>query len=534
MGKHKKDRRKRDSPSPKSYGGSFTEDDSAGGHTPPSNRHKDREWVETDRPDWLGKSPNLNYWSFSDMADHARPHSRDPQSKYGENSGSHNLPADTRRGPTRKAGPSATVSRYQSADEDVVSPAPLGSSTPYGPAPPPPPPGRTNWQRNWDLSESRESREVNFDMSRSNSEFSTRFSTRDHEELLKYKDRIRLAHAVLESEPPKRESLESELRLYEPAPKENECIFPLSYTVDKHFKEGWKAITGNQQYVKPSDNKHKLVAPANPVQAGRVKNPKCESRKKWYKVEGEEVHSLPMDRWPFKDWSIDDGFAETFKSTTPNKYSVTGDWMKEVGSILGMVNQLVFFNKAAKQIINSGFEEHVKDSGKHTWNAFTGFVQTRADTLEDITSATTSLMLNMLVRLREEVLKSCKLTTEELNLLRFAPPQGENGKLFNGVLPEFREWKAKRVQTEVLTECLRNNNNNNYKRKGNFYNQDRYNKKSKSADLESKVQSFQEQGYGKKKYTFKRRGGAWRKKGNAFHKAPRSDSHDKFNKGNEG
>ena len=347
----------------------------------------------------------------------------------------------------------------------------------------------------------------------------------DDDEFLNYKDRIKLAHSVLGTEPPKTEVLASTVRRYECTPKEKSCTFPLSKNLDIHFKESWKAITGDRLYLPPSERKSKLAHPTEPAKLGRLgKSPKEVTKNRWYKVEGEDRRSKPCERWPFKSWDIDDDFVETFKVSSPSKYSTMSDWMDELGKILGLVNQLCFFSEAAFKIVESGFEEHVKESGKHAWEALDAFTSTGGNTLDEITSATTNLMLNMLVRRREEVIKSCKLEPEEANLLRFAAPQHDNGKLFRGTLPEFREWKAKRAQTEVLTECIRINNSN--KRKGSFmYDKSGgANKKAKSSELEERLQSFRDQrkNKGKKDYNKKAYGGG-KKKGKNFQKTVKNE-----------
>ena len=377
--------------------------------------------------------------------------------------------------------------------------APQGVTVPQAPQvpltpSPSPPPCRPDKGIEWAGREEYSLSEEEDEEDESENEENRDSDSEDKKESTKYKEKVKLAMELCKIEPPKMKQNPSSLMLSQ---KEKlKTVFPVDNTVDEHFKRAWESLTGNDTF---SDT-FSTEGPSKPAKGDPVFKSVLMNKhfKKWYGMAGEVKDTKSERRWPVYDWKIDDDFVNVFGGKAPEKRSTTSKAMVEVGRMIAVLNQSALFVKASNKIIED-FDRFVTEDGKQHWSVLKEFMEVRNKSMDDLISVGTNLQLNLLVARREEALKA-DLSKHESNVLKFAPPVDQHGRLFTGKLEEFKEWKGKREQTQVVTDLLksssRKRNNPEKKFEGDSNKKRRFN--------DDKFQSFRGKG---NRYKGKRDGG---------------------------
>ena len=272
------------------------------------------------------------------------------------------------------------------------------------------------------------------------------------EESAKYKDKVRWALKLCHLEPPMMKQNPTSLMISQKEKIKN--VFPVDNTINEHFKRSWENLTGNEHF----SDRFSTEGPNKPVKSDLGFKSALTNRhfKSWYGMAGEVKDTKSELRWPLYDWKIDEDFNNVFRDKNPEKRSTTSKSMVEVGKMIAVLNQSAVFTKASNSIIED-FGRFVNDEGKERWAVLKEFMEVRSKSMDDLIGLSTNLQLNLLIARREETLKATGtgLSKHESNILKFAPPVDQHGRLFTGKLEEFKEWRGKREQTNVVTDLLK-------------------------------------------------------------------------------
>ena len=119
---------------------------------------------------------------------------------------------------------------------------------------------------------------------------------------------------------------------------------------------------------------------------------------------------------------------------------------------IGMLNQAMFFGEAMKTVL--GKVQQQEDPGlQDAVDTMADFVDIQTKTFKDLGYVLAGLDLSLLLAKREEALKGAKLSAEDKNLLRFAPPTDSEQRLFAGKLHTFEEMRAKRDNCRAIARA---------------------------------------------------------------------------------
>jgi hypothetical protein len=291
-------------------------------------------------------------------------------------------------------------------------------------APPPPPPAGPEIRQ---LRKSRKRKhDSRDDGPKSDGEISDDSVVDDEE--LDYKSKLDLAAAILEVElqtkVPKGETI---VKKDTKAQEETLLAFPFSGVVNKHFEAAWMALTGKETFEEEEED---ILMP--PVGASKFKNrprSKLISKRKWYKV---------MDStnpgWPLGSLKGDSNCQEVMgKNIASDHGKFVEDCMSFVGRSLEILNQYIFFAKAGSELMTT-MESDIKEgkAPKNSWTSFKEFVEVQAQSVEDLTALNASLMLNLLVERRDQVVAKTNLSNQLKMALKFLSPLDKGGRLFSG------------------------------------------------------------------------------------------------------
>ncbi len=332
----------------------------------------------------------------------------------------------------------------------------------------------------------------------------------------KYKEKVSWALQICKLPTPK--STKKSKSLVMNRKDREKTVFPVHEIMEDQFKKSWESLSGNENF---SVN-FSTEGPGKPVKLDKKFKPVLGYKKvmRSYAVEGEAKDTKVSERWPWYDWKVDEDFSNVFKGKKPETKTTASKAMLEVGKMLAVLNQMAVFTDASNKIVEE-FESYVKPEGQKHWETLKDFLEVKSKSTEDLIALGTNLQMNLLVARREEALEKVDIENHEANVLKFAPPVDQHGRLFNGKLEEFKSWKGRREQTSVVTDLLKSNRKRGQASKSNV----EYGKRRRFS--EERNQPFRESGRRKDRYNmYKGKGN----KGGKFWEKKSGDQKPKFDK----
>lgn len=249
-----------------------------------------------------------------------------------------------------------------------------------------------------------------------------------------YRSKVEIAARILELDLGGEE--ESGPSLVTDKDKKSPVQFPFSKILEKHFRSSWIAANGVQK-MEDIESRNIITAPVQGIKLGKKIKPKFKPKVKWYKI---KEGSNPG--WPTDSVKIDPGFSDKGSFKTSNvDCRMVDEVMETNGQMVLMLNQLAFFHSAINELVSS-LDSEITGPVKEKWSVLKDFIQVEGQSMEDLISNSTNLMITMLLEKRNLVLSKASMSNQDREALKFVTPLSRENTLFSGKVEEF--YKAKK------------------------------------------------------------------------------------------
>jgi hypothetical protein len=231
--------------------------------------------------------------------------------------------------------------------------------------------------------------------------------------------------------------------------------FPFTEVLQKHFERAWLGATGEEDLDAEGD-RDMLTPPIMGVKDGKRSWPKKAPKMKFYRV-----RSKSNPGWPLDKVQVDPNLKDAVQGSSSGPKPVD-DWMDMVGRSLKVLNQMVFFNEATAKMMKK-LGQVLPPELLEKWKSFKEFVHIQNQSLEDLMSINTNLMINLLLDKRAACVQNAKVSKDIKSALKFISPIDTKSRLFSGKLNDFdkdrKDITSARLSEEVISS-LRNKRKN--------------------------------------------------------------------------